>query len=61
MKHLIQKTTEPGQSIDNEKFQQALLEYRNCPKENGFSPAQVVFGRALRSCVPAHRISYDVK
>ena len=31
MKHLIQKTTEPGQSIDNEKFQQALLEYRNCP------------------------------
>ena len=25
MKHLIQKTTEPGQSIDNEKFQQALL------------------------------------
>ena len=39
MKHLIQKTTEPGQSIDNEKFQQALLEYRNCPKENGFSPS----------------------
>ena len=30
-------------------------------KENGFSPAQVVFGRDLWSCVPAHRIPYDVK
>ena len=36
MKYLIQNTTESGQFIDNEKFQQALLEYSNCPKENGF-------------------------
>lgn len=34
-------------------IQQALLAYRNTPLENGFSPAEMVFGRALRDNVPA--------
>ena len=32
----------------------ALLAYRNAPLANGYSPAQLLVGRQLRSTVPAH-------
>lgn len=59
MKCLIAKTTEPGKTIDNDEFMQALLEFRNTPREAGMSPAQILFGQSLRSCVPVHRKSFD--
>ncbi len=34
------------------------MEFRNTPRENGLSPAQMVFGHKLRSIVPAHRSAY---
>jgi transposase InsO family protein len=42
-----------------EEFARAMLELRNTPRADGRSPAQVVFGRTLRSFVPAHRRAYS--
>ena len=55
IKNLVEKTIEPGSSIDNDDFCLGLLEYRNTPRETGFSPSQILFGHNLTSCVPAHR------
>ena len=57
LKHLVAKTTVDG-NIDDEKFDRGLLELRNCPRQDGRSPAQVVLGHPLRSCVPAHHRSF---
>ena len=57
LKHLVAKTTENG-NIDDEKFDRGLLELRKCPRQDGRSPAQVVLGHPLRSCVPAHHRSF---
>lgn len=48
VKTLLRKSLEDGTS-----FQYALLQYRNTPiADTGFSPAQVLFGRRLRTKVP---------
>ena len=57
VKHLILKTA-PNGNIDVEDFDRGLLELRNCPDHSGRSPAQVLFGHNLRSCVPAHPSSF---
>ena len=57
LKHLVAKTTTNG-DIDDEKFDRGLLELRNCPQPDGRSPAQVVLGHPLRSCIPAHHRSF---
>lgn len=53
VKHLILKTA-PAGNIDCEEFARGLLELRNTPTPSGRSPAQVLYGHPLRSCVPAH-------
>ena len=58
VKHLILKTA-PSGNIDNEDFDRGLLELRNTPGVSGRSPAQVLYGRPLRSCVPAHPESFS--
>ena len=57
MKHLVFKTLADG-SIDNDAFYRGLLELRNTPRANGRSPAQVIFGHPIRSCVPAHHSTF---
>jgi len=57
MKALVASATVNG-DITCEAFQQGLLELRNTPRPNGLSPAQMVFGAPLRSCVPAHSSSF---
>ena len=37
-----------------EKFKEALLEYRNTPRSDGFSPAQMFFGRRLNTTIPVN-------
>ena len=43
----------------NAKFKEALLELRNTPNAYGKSPAEIIFGKPLRSRVPAHRSAFS--
>ena len=56
-KRLIQKTTSCG-DLDTDAYAQGLLEFRNSPRADGRSPAQVLFGHPLRSAVPAHHRAF---
>ena len=44
----------PGKSVCCQEFWNALLEYRNTPRKDGLSPAQRLFGRPMRTVLPAH-------
>ncbi|XP_045118183.1 uncharacterized protein K02A2.6-like [Portunus trituberculatus] len=57
VKKLILTTTERGH-LDSDAFARGLLEYRNTPRAEGRSPAQILFGHPMRSTVPAHHRSY---
>ncbi|XP_064084130.1 uncharacterized protein K02A2.6-like [Macrobrachium nipponense] len=57
VKHLIIKTA-PSGNIDCEAFDRGLLELRNTPNPAGRSPAQILYGHPLRTCVPAHLRSF---
>ncbi|XP_068216422.1 uncharacterized protein [Palaemon carinicauda] len=58
IKHLILKTA-PSGNIDCEEFDRGLLELRNTPNFTGRSPAQILYGHPLRTCVPAHPQSFS--
>ena len=58
MKHLLAKTS-PSADIDHDDFQRGLLEWRNTPRADGRSPAQMLFGQSMRTCVPAHHKSFS--
>lgn len=60
MKHLIMKTAANG-NINCETFNRGLLEVRNTPNYTGRSPAQLLYGHPLRTCLPAHPISYQTE
>ena len=57
MKKLIAGTWTSG-TFDEDKFGKALLLFRNAPRSGGASPAQLVFKRPVRDCLPAHRRSF---
>ena len=57
MKHLVQ-TSEVAVDLDSDDFARGLLEIRNTPRSDGRSPAQVLFGRPLRSAVVAYHRSF---
>ena len=57
VKRLVQKVCTRG-DIDTDEFAQGLLELRNSPRADGRSPAQVLYGRPLRSAVPAHHRAF---
>ncbi|XP_076028441.1 uncharacterized protein LOC143017536 [Oratosquilla oratoria] len=58
VKRLIIKVAPNGEIRHSDAFHRGLLEIRNTPNPDGRSPAQVLFGRPLRSCVPAHSRSF---
>ena len=60
MKALVAKTTTNG-DITSETFLQGLLEFRNTPRDNTLSPAEMIFGSPLRSCVPTHSMVFAKK
>ncbi|XP_042873738.1 uncharacterized protein LOC122254225 [Penaeus japonicus] len=60
VKYLILKTAPTG-NIDNEAFDRGLLELHNTPNFIRRSPAQILFGHSLRSCVPVHAKSFTKK
>ncbi|QQP41502.1 Uncharacterized protein FKW44_015903 [Caligus rogercresseyi] len=53
MKHLLLK------SESWRTFKESLLEWRNIPRDNGLSPAQWLFGRRLRTSIPATSSAYE--
>ena len=59
VKHLVMKVAPSGKL--GEEFDRGLLELRNTPRRDGRSPAQVLYGRPLRSLVPAHSTSFASK
>lgn len=57
MEDLVKRTCSTG-SLDTDAFREGLLEWRNTPRQHGRSPAQIVFGRPLRSIIPTHRRAF---
>ncbi len=57
MKGIIKKVA-PGKNVSTPSILEALLEYRNTPKDDGLSPAQRLFGRPMKTRLPAHPIAY---
>ena len=53
MKALILKTSSKG-NLDLDAFKLGLLEFRSTPRAHGSSPAELLYGRALRSHLLAH-------
>ena len=58
MKALIEKTTMDG-NVNTEEFLLGLLELRNTPREDGLSPAEVLYGHPMRSRIPTHSSKFD--
>ncbi len=48
VKHLLKKCL-----ASNEDFAEALFEWRNVPRQDGYSPASMLFGRRQRGLLPA--------
>ena len=57
VKRLVQKCSVSGR-LDLEEFSHAMLELRNTPREDGRSPAEVLFGHPLRTMVPMHYTAF---
>ncbi len=45
----------------NEDAQKALMEYRATPLENGYSPAELLMGRKIRTTVPSNPVNLQPK
>ena len=55
VKRLIMENTGANGSLNTDKFQRAILNYRNTPdRQTGLSPAMCIFGRAIRDFIPIH-------
>lgn len=53
MKRLLMDNTGPGGDLNNDKFQRAIMQYRNTPdRDTGLSPSMSVFGRHMRDFIP---------
>ena len=48
MKTLMTKTTHDG-DVDTEEFLVGLLEWRNTPRQDGLSPAEILLGHPMRT------------
>jgi hypothetical protein len=57
MKKLIAGSWRKG-SFDVNQFAKSILLFRNAPLSGAASPAQMVFNRAVRDALPAHRRSF---
>jgi hypothetical protein len=57
MKALIRGSWTAG-AFNEEKFAKSILLFRNAPRSGGASPAQLIFNRPMRDCLPAHRRSF---
>ena len=55
VKRMLMDNTGSHGTLDIDKFQRAILNYRNTPdRDTGLSPAMCVFGRSVRDFIPVH-------
>ena len=53
IKRLITNNVGPGGNLNVDKFQTAILQYRNTPdKDTKLSPAMCIFGRPIKDLIP---------
>ena len=57
IKGILLKMKSP--SIESDEFLNALLVYRNTPRNDGYSPNQVLYGHNLRDMIPTHHASFS--
>ena len=55
VKHLLQKC-----SITRESAGKALYSWRNVPRNDGYSPAQLLFGRKQKTSLPVLEKKYEI-
>ena len=59
IKRLLLDCVGPGGTLENDKFARAILQYRNTPlRDIGLSPAQLIYARELRDCLPGRPVKY---
>jgi hypothetical protein len=50
---MITDNTGPNGELDTDKFQRAMLQYRNTPdQDTKFSPAMIIFKRPVKDFIP---------
>ena len=54
VKNILKKYLEKGEDVER-----ALYECRNLPREHGFSPSQLLFGRRQRMLLPQPDYAYE--
>ena len=59
MKRLVKRCWDARTgNVNSDQWAKALLQWRNTPRDNGLSPAQVVFGHPARDSLPVHKRAF---
>ena len=59
MKKLVRRCWNPRTGdVDNDKWAKGLLQWRNTPRDDQLSPAQVLYGHPVRDTLPVHKRAF---